>query len=169
VSPELNIRNIDPDHAVATWDCVLLQIWRLDVQAQSVARLEGTARMFMRATPSRISSLAIIEATATPPNQAARAALSKFYRELAGQMLNAIVVPEGSGFRGAFVRGVGVALSALSPRALPFKFVGTVNEAASLVESSLSPQAGGARGLLDRIEQLRREIPKRPSVRLQPR
>jgi hypothetical protein len=147
---------IDKDHCVATWDRVLIQIWRAETPVEAVIRLDRIAHTFMAAEPRRISSLAIIEATATPPNHVARAALSKFYRELSPEICAAIVVAEGGGFRAAFVRGVGITLSTLAPRALPFKFVGTVTEATALLAPYLST-TGGNKALLDQIAGLRSE------------
>lgn len=155
MSPELITRAVDRDHCLGTWDRVLLQIWRWEVHPASVAELDRIARAFMADRSRRISSLAVIEATATPPSPAARQALSKFYRELASAMTLAVVVPEGSGFRAAFVRGVGLTLSTLSPHMLPFKFVGSVDQAALLLAPHLSPAAGGAEALVERIEELR--------------
>jgi hypothetical protein len=140
---------------VATWDRVLFQIWRWEVPPASVAELDRIARAFMADRSRPISSLAVIEATATPPSPAARQALSKFYQELASAMTLAVVVPEGSGFRAAFVRGVGLTLSALSPRMLPFKFVGSVDQAALLLAPHLSFAAGGAKALVERVDELR--------------
>jgi hypothetical protein len=152
------IRALDKDHCVATWDQVLVQVWRLDTPLRTVTELDSITRAFMAEEPRRISSLAIIEATATPPDDAARSALSKFYRELGPQMGAAIVVAEGGGFRSSFVRGVGITLSALAPRALGFKFVGTVREAAVLLGPHVSAGAGAGLVLLENIDELRREI-----------
>ena len=145
---------------MATWDRVLLQVWSREAPLEAIQGLKRVASDFIASTPKKISSLAIIERTATPPSDVARTALSKFYREFAPQMNAAIVVAEGGGFRAAFVRGVGVTLSTLAPRALPFKFVGTIEEAATLVTPHLSPVAGGNEALLNQIEELRRQLPE---------
>ncbi|MGA7122757.1 MAG: hypothetical protein WBY94_21840, partial [Polyangiaceae bacterium] len=102
VPKKWTIRALDKDHCVATWDQVLVQVWRLDTPLRTVTELDSITRAFMAEVPRRISSLAIIEATATPPGDAARSALSKFYRELGPQMGAAIVVAEGGGFRSSF-------------------------------------------------------------------
>jgi hypothetical protein len=158
---------IDEDHCVATWDRLLIQIWRLEAPVDAVTRLHRIARAFMADRSRRVSSLAIIEPTATPPSQSARAALSKFYREIAPDVGMAIVVPEGGGFRAAFVRGVGITLSTLAPRTLPFKFVGTVADASVLLGPHLSP-AGDTRTLLDQIAGIRRELSDWVQARARP-
>lgn len=151
-----SVQDIDEDHCVATWDRILIQIWRGETPVEAVTRLERIAQAFIADRSRRTSSLAIIEPTATPPSQEARAALSKFYRELSPDMGMAIVVPEGGSFRAAFVRGVGITLSTLAPRTLPFKFARTVSEASLLLAPHLSP-AGDASALLDQIALVRTE------------
>jgi hypothetical protein len=154
------LRALDKDHCIATWDLVLLQIWRLGTSFAAVKNLSEIARSFIEERKgARISSLAIIESTATPPADAVRGALSKFYRELGPEMRAAIVVAEGGGFRAAFVRGVGITLSRLAPRSLPFQFVGSVSEATQLLGPNLSPLAGGAESLQRVIQGVRAQVP----------
>jgi hypothetical protein len=152
------IRTADPNHCVATWDRVLLQVWHFEVTPAAVIDLERVARDLIALKGNAISSLAIVEASSPPPGDVVRQSLSKFYRDLAPQLNTAIVVGEGGGFRGAIVRSVGVALSMLAPRALPFKFVGSVSEATTLVAPHLSLLAGGAASLEEIIVDLRTEI-----------
>jgi hypothetical protein len=109
----------------------------------------------MREEREPISSLAIIEPSATPPSQAARKELSRFYREFAPRMRAAIVVAEGGSFRAAFVRGVGITLSTLAPRSLPFTFATNVKEAATVLAPHLSHLAGGSVGLQAALADLR--------------
>lgn len=137
---------------------MLIQIWRLGTTSEAVANLDKVARAFLAEEGVAISSLAIIERTSPPPGDSVRAELSAFYRELAPRMKEQIVVAEGGGFRAAIVRGVGLTLSTLAPRSLPFKFVGTVREATNLIAPHLSPLAGGVEGLERAIEEVRAEF-----------
>jgi hypothetical protein len=166
VSSLLNVRDawkiltLDDHHYVATWDRVLIQVWRGEATPLAIFELGPLAETFLREEREPISSLAIIEASATPPSEVARKELSRFYREFAPRMMAAIVVAEGGGFRAAFVRGVGITLSTLAPRSLPFTFASNVKDAATVLAPHLSKEAGGAAGLLSALADLR-ELPTR--------
>jgi len=129
----------------------------LATTASAVSNLEKIARAYIAEQKGKISSVAVVERTSPPPGDEVRALLSRFYRELAPQMNQQIVVAEGGGFRGAIVRAVGVTLSTLSPGTLPFRFVGSVNEASVLIGPHLSPVAGGEPALRRVIEGVRED------------
>jgi hypothetical protein len=156
VAPVIKI--IEPNYCIATWDRVLLQIWRLEVTADAVENLRRIGRAFVLESKQPVSSLSIVESTSPAPSDKLRSALSGFYRDLAAQMKEQIVVAEGSGFRSALVRSVGLALSAIAPKSLPFKFVGGVEEAALLIRPHLTPAAGGAAGLQQAIKDVRAKM-----------
>ena len=137
------VRAQDKDHCIALWDNVLIQIWQFATTPTAVVALDTIARAFIADRGGPICSIAVVEKTSPPPKDQVRTLLAKFYRELAPQMSQQIVVADGSGFRGAMVRAVGVTLSALAPRALPFRFVGSIPEATALVAPYLSTHAGG--------------------------
>ena len=153
-----NVRELDADHCIATWDLVLIQVWHGPTDPSAVTRMGAIARAFAIEAKQPISSLAVIEETAPPPSDLARQGLSRFYKEMAPRTAAILVVPEGSGFRSAFVRGVGMTLSALAPKSFPFKFIASVGEACLLLERHLSQSAGGATGLHQAIRGLRAEI-----------
>jgi hypothetical protein len=152
------IRALEPSYCIATWDRLLLQIWRLEVTAEAVDNLRKVSRAFVAESKQPVSSLAIVESTSPPPSDKLRIALSDFYRELAPQMEEQIVVAEGSGFRAALVRSVGLALSTVAPKSLPFKFVGGVEEAGILIRPHLTPAAGGIVGLQRAIKDVRAKM-----------
>jgi len=141
------IHSLDTHHCIATWDRVLLQVWRREVTAEAVRALHAIGKQFAAEIPDPLSMLSIIEPTSPPPSDKLRASISEFYRELAPRMKEQIIVAEGSGFRVALVRSVGLALSAIAPRSLPFRFVGSVTEAAAMIGPHLSPRAGGVDAL----------------------
>jgi hypothetical protein len=139
----------DKDHCVGLWDRVLIQVWHYKTTARAIAELTLVARKFTVEAQAPISSLAIIERTSPPPHDQDRKLLANFYREFAPTMAMQIVVADGGGFRAALVRAVGVTLSTLAPRALPFKFVGDVTDASALLAAHLSPK--GDRATLERV------------------
>jgi hypothetical protein len=155
VAPKIIVS--EPAYCFATWDRVLLQIWRLEVTAESVETLRKVGKAFVEQNRDPVSTLSIVESTSPAPSDRLRGALSSFYRELAPYMKEQIVVAEGSGFRAALVRSVGLALSAVAPKSLPFKFVGGVEEAAQLIRPHLSPAAGGAAALQEAIKNVREQ------------
>lgn len=157
LAKDWTVRVIDKDHCVALWDRVLIQVWHFATTLSAVAQLDAVARTFISQVNAPISSIAIVERTSPPPSDEVRALLSKFYRDLAPQMSQQIVVADGGGFRGAIVRAVGVTLSTLAPRTLPFRFVGSVLEATTLVAPHLSPTAGGEVALRRAVEGVRED------------
>jgi hypothetical protein len=144
---------------VALWDRVLIQVWHYKTTPSAIAELTRVARKFTIETPAPISSVAIIERTSPPPHDEDRKLLAAFYREFAPTMARQIVVADGGGFRGALVRAVGVTLSTLAPRALPFKFVGHVSDASALLAPHLSPK--GDRVTLEQVIEGVREESRR--------
>jgi len=149
-------RSLDADHAVVTWDRVLIQVWRLGITPDAITDLERVARSYASEQPGgKISSISIIERTSPPPPEHVRKDLSRFYKNLAPQLHEAIIVAEGGGFRAALVRGVGVALSSLAPKSLPFKFVDTIRSASITIGPHLSPGSGGASELEAVVERVR--------------
>jgi hypothetical protein len=149
------IRTVDREHCVATWDRVLIQVWNFAALPAAIRDLQAVARRFISEHSAAISSVSVVERTSPPPNDEARALLAGFYRELGPQMSAQIVVAEGGGFRQAIVRAVGVTLSALAPRALPFRFASSLMEASVLVAPHLSPGAGGETALLQALQAAR--------------
>lgn len=149
------ILTLDAHHYIATWDRVLIQVWRGEAMPLGILELGQLTEAFMREEREPISSLAIIEPHATPPSEPARKELSRFYRAFGPRMGVAVVVAEGGSFRAAFVRGVGITLSTLAPRSLPFKFASNVREAANVLAPHLSKLAGGSAGVLSALADLR--------------
>jgi hypothetical protein len=147
----------DTDHCITTWDRVLIAVWRYAATREAITGWGAISRAFHAEQPQgrKYCSISIVERTSPPPGEHVRGDLSRFYRELVPQVHEAIIVPEGGGFRAAMVRGVGVALSTLAPRALPFKFVESIQSAATLVGPHLSPTAGGVSRLVSAVDATR--------------
>jgi hypothetical protein len=161
---------LDSAHCVAVLGRTLIQIWRGVASAEAMTEMNRVARRLVDADPFPATSLFIVEASAPPPEPQPRQQLAKFSSDAVSRMKLAVVVAEGSNFRAAIVRAVGVTLTSLSPHRSRFKFVGDVQTAATMLEPFLSVRTGGARGLLDAAESLRRKIDansgygKRPDV-----
>lgn len=147
----------DTDHCVVTWDRALIHVWRYATTRPAVTDLDRVARAFLseQKPGQKICSIGIVENTSPPPGEHVRSDLSRFFRELVPHLNAAIIVPEGGGFRAAMVRGVGVALSTLAPRSLPFTFADSVRSASNQVAPHLSPRAGGSLALEGVVEQAR--------------
>lgn len=153
------IRTLDRNHVVATWDRVLLQLWRGEVTPQAVqALLEVGRSLILEHRGQRCCSLSVVESVSPPPNERVRPLLSACYRELAPGMRLQLFVAEGSGFRSAIVRGVGLAVSAFAPSLLPFKFASDIREAAVAISPQLSPSAGGYEALIEAVAKVRAQL-----------
>lgn len=160
--PEVVVKSIDDAHAVAVWDRLLFQLWRGETTLDSAERLLQLGRDFIAEHPGEpLCFLTVIESRSPPPSDAVRAKLSACFRELAPSMRHQIFVGEGSSFRVALIRGVGLAVSTLAPSLLPFKFASGLDEAALAIAPNLSPQAGGAAGLKAAVTTLRRTLDQR--------
>lgn len=153
----IQTRILNADYGVATWDRALIHVWRGPMTMEALSALERVAHTFIAEQPkgTKIVNISIVERSSPPPAEHIRKELSRFFRDLIPNANEAIIVPEGGGFRAAIVRGVGVALSTFAPRAIPFKFQESVRAAALTAAPHLSPGAGGALALEDAIERVR--------------
>jgi len=159
---ELIIKSAEPTHIFGTWDRVLLSLWRGAASSEAATNLLKVGREFVAKSPQRpLNFLSIIESRSPPPSDKVRKELSACFRELAPAMKHQIFVSEGSGFRGALVRGVGLTVSTLAPSLLPFKFASSLDEAAITIGRDLSPAAGGAEALKTTVAGLRRALDER--------
>ena len=153
------IRYVDRNCAFATFDRVFVQVWRGEVTQQTVHELLRVGQLLVREQGSRqCSILSVVESASPPPNERMRPLLSACFRELAPDMRLQLFVAEGSGFRAALVRGVGLAVSTFAPSLLPFKFASSIAEAASAIGPTLSAAAGGASGLQAAVEVVRSQL-----------
>jgi hypothetical protein len=153
------IRYVDHNCAFATFDRVLLQVWRGAVTPRGVQELLGVGQQLVREHGSAVcSSLSVVESVSPPPSERVRPLLSACYRELAKDMRLQLFVAEGSGFRAAIVRGVGLAVSTFAPSLLPFKFASSITEASVAIGPTLSAAAGGASALPAAIEVVRSRL-----------
>lgn len=159
MSDPLCVHHIDSGYGVATWDRVLMQLWRGPATLRAAERWLELGREFVaesRGLPC--SNLSVVESGSPPPADKVRLALSTAFDSLSPGMRHQIVVAEGSVSRSALVRAVGLTLSSLSAASLPLKFAVSLDEAALTLAPDLSPQVGGAEGLKAAVAELRGRI-----------
>lgn len=155
------VRSIDSSHSFATWDRVLIQMWTGVPTIEMAQKLLTLVQNFIGENPKvPLCSLSIVGSRSPPPSDKVRAILSSCYRALGTQTNQQIFVAEGSGFRAALVRGVGLTVSTLAPSLLPMKFAVSVDEAARLIAPQLSPASGGADGLKAAVDVVRGQLEK---------
>lgn len=153
------ILSIDQDHCIASWDKVLIQIWRGPIVLEAVRNLLKFGHDFLlHHIDHACSSLSIFESTSPAPTESVRQALSACYREFTPRMRHQIFVAEGSAVRARLIRAVGLALSMMGPVILPFEYASSVDEAALTIASAHSPDAPGAKALTATIAGLRIEL-----------
>lgn len=158
VSELLNVRNIDHSYCVATWDRVLIQLWRGEATLEAAEQWLKIGEAFLlESAGNRCSSLSIVESRSPPPADKVRQALTASFGGLARSMRHQIVVAEGSAFRSALVRGVGLTLSPV-----PLGYAVSVDEAARTLAPELSPTAGGAESLKSVVSTIRALVDKCP-------
>jgi hypothetical protein len=162
------VHSIDAYHCIATWDHTLIQIWRGETAPEAVAKMGRIAIKLISGTTPAVS-LSIIEESSGPPGEKARAELAKFSKEIVSKMAAAVIVAEGSGFRTALVRGVGVTLTTLAPHRVPYKFFATSAEGITHLAPHIPAASGGPAELRRVLEHLRKVQFPVPTVALSER
>lgn len=154
----LQIITRNRDHSLATWGPVVIDVWHGPV-TPAEHRKTADACEHVAASHPQGFFISVVERDSPPPDEAARTALAKWSRDTVPKLAASAIVAAGGGFRAAMVRGVGVALTALMPHRVPFKFFGTVEEACYYIAQKLPPEAGGAAALREAVENLRAASP----------
>jgi hypothetical protein len=149
---------IDSNHCVATWHQTVVEIWRGPSSVEGAKIMVETCKKLIANGKGGVTFIAILERTSPPPEQPVRAVLAQWSRDVVPQMAIATMVSEGSGFRAALVRGVGLALTTLVPHRVPFKFCSDVEEAVLKLAHAIPPRAGGAAGLRAALEKIRAKM-----------
>jgi hypothetical protein len=149
----------DPDHCIAVWQQTVIHIWRGQPTVETVAKMVATCNDLISTGRAPVTCLGIVERSSPPPEEPVRAALAQWSRDVVPKMVGAVFVAEGSGFRAALVRGVGLALTTLMPHRIPFKFVTNVDEAIDHLAPKLPVASGGAPVLRSVVERLRASTP----------
>ncbi len=145
----------DEAHIVATWGRTFIQIWRGAATPQASEQVNVLASKFVDAAPQPATSLFIVESHSPPPEDQTRKNFAAFSRDIVSRLALAVIVTEGSGFKAALVRAVGVTLTTMVPHRSRFKFVNDVDMAAHLLAPHLLPGSGGAAALTRVVQELR--------------
>jgi hypothetical protein len=146
------------DHIVAMWQRTVIEVWRGVPTVEGSEAMMSACEQAIAQYPKDTSFIAVLERTSPPPTEPVRKVLARWSSDIVPRMAVAVLVSEGSSFRSAIVRGVGVALTLLAPHRIPFKFCSSVEEGVGVVEPYLGKSRGGRAGLLTAIEQTRSQL-----------
>jgi len=139
----LIIVSSDADHCFATWDRVLINVWRGEMTLSAAERLKEAARRFIRDGKDQpLSCLSVIDSHCSAPREKVRVELARVYSELDAASVQHVWVAEGSPSRAALVLGVGLTLSTAPAPPLQLKFAVSVQEAAQMIAPRLSETSG---------------------------
>lgn len=159
MSELLDVRHLDQGYGLATWDRVLIQLWRGPATLLAAEQWRKAGEEFLRESGGKpCSTLSIVESNSPPPAEKVRLVLSASFQALAARMRHQIVVAEGSVSRSALVRAVGLALSNLSSASLPLEVAVSLDEAALTLAPDLSASPRGAERLKTAVSELRMRI-----------
>jgi hypothetical protein len=144
------------NYVIATWQSVMVLIFRVETTLQAVAESQRVFDALAEEHSSGVFLLTIIEANALIPSVIARDAMAEFLRKAAGRMVLSAVVFEGTGFRATVVRSIVAGLAMLTNYPFPHKHFPRVDGAAHWFCTS-SPLAHGFTGreLTDVVKELR--------------
>ncbi len=152
----LIIQSADPQHCFATWDRLLISLWRGEMSVEIAASLGPIVERFVAGNAGQpLSALSILASTAPAPPERVRLQLASAYRALDAAGVQHIWVAEGGPSRSSLMRSVGLTLSAAPAPPLQLELVSSVQEAAELIAPSLSPASGRAPVLKSIVEQVR--------------
>lgn len=136
--------HMDRHQAIFVWEHLVLVIWRGDVDAAAVKRLEDAALAVLRRNGNHAAMMGVIETTASAPSAEMRKATSESNDRLAEVGLVGIAgVLSQKGFAGSLMRGVITGLTLLSRTKYPFKVFERTEDGATWLCQRLA--AHGAR------------------------
>lgn len=152
----LIIQSSERQHCFATWDRVLISLWRGDMTLEAAAELQRVVERFVKGSDGQpLAALSVIASTAPAPPERVRVQLASAYRALDAAGVQHIWVAEGGSSRSALMLNVGLTLSAAPALPLQLKFAASVHEAAEMIAPSLSQASGRATVLKSIVEQVR--------------
>ncbi|RYZ10313.1 MAG: hypothetical protein EOO73_01695 [Myxococcales bacterium] len=152
----LIIQSSHPQHCFATWDRVLINLWRGDMELEAATHLQSVVDRFVRTNDGQsLAALSIIASTAPAPPERVRVRLASAYRSLEAAGVRHVWVAEGGSSRSALMLSVGLTLSAAPALPLQLKFAASVHEAAEMIAPCLSRASGRATVLKSIVEQVR--------------
>ena len=143
------------DYCLATWRQTVITLWVGPPTVDQVLRISAQCKLLLSNGKGPVTYLSVIERSSPAPTEPVRKEFAVWSRDVVSKLAMAVMVAEGGGFRGALVRGVGIALTALVPHKVPFKFASSVEEGLDLMGHVL-PSPGSAAELGEAIAELRR-------------
>jgi hypothetical protein len=145
----------DANACLASWHETLFCVYRGPASIQHVTVTSQHCRALIERSKGQATYLSIIERSSPAPTEEVRRVLAEWSRDVVTKMAAAVIVAEGGGFKNALVRGVGIALTALVPHKVPFKFSSSAAEGVQLISRYLPAELGGAAALQLAIEEVR--------------
>jgi hypothetical protein len=120
--PSSRILHMDRHQAIIVWGHVVIVVWRGDVDAAAVQRLESATIDVLRRHRNRAAVMGVVEPTAAAPSPEMRKATSISNDRLSELGLVGVAgVLSQHGFAGSLMRGVITGLTMLSRTRYPFK------------------------------------------------
>lgn len=123
------IASVTRDECIATWNGVLIQIWRRGTPLESARMARAAARRMAAEQAGAITSIVIVEPTAEMPDSMARAELSGMAIDQTTRMACVALVHEGTGFRVAMIRAVMTGLMLVAKQTFPHGVFAEVDQA----------------------------------------
>lgn len=128
------------DYCLATWHQTVITLWVGPPTVDQVLRISAACKLMLaNSSKGPASYLSVIERSSPAPSEPVRKEFANWSRDVVSRLGVAVMVAEGGGFRGALVRGVGVALTVLLPHKVPFKFASSVEEGCEMLRRELPP------------------------------
>jgi hypothetical protein len=121
----------DKDHCCAIWKNILIFVWRGATKPEIVDEHRRYVENHVAKARGPLSIFVITEPQVEIPDSVTREKLAALMLAAAPVGRGAALVYEGSGFRGAAVRGIATVLNALARQPYPYKSFGTVEEGAN--------------------------------------
>jgi hypothetical protein len=126
-------------YCLARYDRTLIAIWRGVTTVAAIDTITAACQTLLAAVGGGATYITVLERSSPAPGEAERAVLARWSREVVPAFASAVAVAEGGGFRAALIRCVVLALTALVPHRIPFRFTGSVSEGAELLAPFLRP------------------------------
>ena len=141
------ILKADKDHCCAIWRNVIIFVWRGVTRPEAVDEHRAYIEGHVAKRRGPLSLFVITEPQSEMPDSVTRQKLAALLQAAGPVGCGAALVYEGTGFRGAAVRGVATVLNALAKQAFPYKSFGSVEEGAAWL-GAVHTDANGKTGAI---------------------
>jgi len=154
------IHESTPNHLIATWESVVIPVWRVETTMSGVLMLDKVFDAAAQQYPSGVFLLTIVEPNAPVPTPDVRKAMALMLTKWASRLLVSAVVHEGTGFRAAMVRSVVIGVAMLTKLPFRHKVFSTIDEAARWFAATSATAAawGGEKPLVDAVAEVRARV-----------